>query len=88
LQASLREALASFHVAQLEATIPSEASRACAIRHPDQTLGFCIQERDFNYMKPGEELVVEPFQRLIAEKKIIGYPRPFWCMDTFKEHQN
>ena len=25
-------------------------------------------------MKPGEELVVEPFQRLIAENQLIGYP--------------
>ena len=49
---------------------------------------FVFRKEIFNYIKPGEELVVEPFQRLIAEKKIIGYPADhFWCMDTFKEHQ-
>ena len=42
----------------------------------------------FNYIKAGEELVEEPFQRLIAEKNLMGYRYDqFWCMDTFKEHQ-
>ena len=27
----------------------------------------------FNYMNDGEELVVEPFSRLIKEKKLLGY---------------
>ena len=39
-------------------------------------------------MKDGEELVGEPFKRLILENKIVGYRYDkFWCMDTFKEHQ-
>jgi glucose-1-phosphate cytidylyltransferase len=51
--------------------------------------GFFVFKRQiFDYIRPGEELVVEPFQRLIAENKIIGYQSDqFWCMDTFKEHQ-
>jgi glucose-1-phosphate cytidylyltransferase len=51
--------------------------------------GFFIFKREiFNYIRPGEELVVEPFQRLIAEKQLVGYRADkFWCMDTFKEHQ-
>lgn len=49
---------------------------------------FVFRKAIFDYMRPGEELVVEPFQRLIAEKKIVGYRSDqFWCMDTFKEHQ-
>jgi glucose-1-phosphate cytidylyltransferase len=49
---------------------------------------FVFRKEIFKYMKPGEELVVEPFQRLIAENQIIGYRSDqFWCMDTFKEHQ-
>jgi glucose-1-phosphate cytidylyltransferase len=49
---------------------------------------FVFRKEIFDYMKPGEELVVEPFQRLLAENKIIGYRSDqFWCMDTFKEHQ-
>ncbi len=49
---------------------------------------FVFKTEIFKYMKPGEELVVEPFQRLISEGQLIGYPYPdWWCMDTFKEHQ-
>ncbi|HCW08116.1 MAG TPA: glucose-1-phosphate cytidylyltransferase [Cytophagales bacterium] len=51
--------------------------------------GFFIFRREiFNYIRPGEELVVEPFQRLINEKQLVGYEAgKFWCMDTFKEYQ-
>ena len=40
-------------------------------------------------MREGEELVIEPFQRLIEEKQLIGYPYDgFWGgMDTFKDKQ-
>jgi len=49
---------------------------------------FVLRKSIFDYMKPGEELVVEPFQRLIEEHQLIGYQYPdWWCMDTFKEHQ-
>lgn len=50
--------------------------------------GFFILKRQiFDYIRAGEELVVEPFQRLIAERQLIAYRNPdFWaCMDTFKE---
>ena len=48
---------------------------------------FVLRKEIFNYMKDGEELVVEPFQRLIKEDKLMGYKYDdFWhCMDTFKE---
>ena len=51
--------------------------------------GFFVFRREiFDYMRPGEELVVEPFHRLIAEEQLIGYQRGrFWCMDTFRDHQ-
>jgi glucose-1-phosphate cytidylyltransferase len=40
-------------------------------------------------MEPGEELVDEVFQRLIAARELITVPHHgFWaCMDTFKERQ-
>jgi glucose-1-phosphate cytidylyltransferase len=39
-------------------------------------------------MRPGEELVLEPFARLIAERKLLAHrTEHFWCMDTFKEQQ-
>lgn len=49
---------------------------------------FVFRKEIFDYMRPGEELVVEPFKRLIAHNQLIGYEYDhFWCMDTFKEHQ-
>lgn len=49
---------------------------------------FAFRKEIFDYIKPGEELVVEPFKRLIQENQLIGYKYGhFWCMDTFKEHQ-
>ena len=49
---------------------------------------FVFRKSIFDFIKPGEELVVEPFQRLIEEHQLIGYRYPdWWCMDTFKEHQ-
>jgi glucose-1-phosphate cytidylyltransferase len=49
---------------------------------------FCLRPRIFEYIEPGEELVVEPFARLIAENQLLGYRYDrFWCMDTFKEQQ-
>jgi len=41
----------------------------------------------FDYIKPGEELVLEPFQRLIKDRKLVGYQYDgFWAsMDTFKD---
>jgi glucose-1-phosphate cytidylyltransferase len=48
---------------------------------------FLFTPNLFDYMKPGEELVEEPFYRLIADNKLIAYTHEgFWgCMDTFKE---
>lgn len=50
--------------------------------------GFFVFKKDiFNYIKDGEELVQEPFSRLIAERQIVGYKNPgFWAsIDTMKE---
>jgi glucose-1-phosphate cytidylyltransferase len=48
---------------------------------------FALKKEIFDYIQPGEELVVEPFQRLIAQKQLVGYRNSgFWaCMDTLKE---
>ncbi len=53
--------------------------------------GFFVFKREiFNYIEEGEELVQEPFQRLIEERQLIAYKHEgFWaCMDTFKEKQH
>ncbi|MBT9310886.1 glucose-1-phosphate cytidylyltransferase [Leptothoe kymatousa] len=48
---------------------------------------FALRQEIFDYMQPGEELVLDPFQRLIEHKQLIAYRNPgFWaCMDTLKE---
>jgi glucose-1-phosphate cytidylyltransferase len=52
--------------------------------------GFFVFRREvFHYIKEGEELVEQPFRRLISEQQLISHPHNgFWaCMDTFKELQ-
>jgi glucose-1-phosphate cytidylyltransferase len=48
---------------------------------------FAFKKAIFDYIKEKEEIVVEPFQRLIREQELIAYKNQgFWaCMDTFKE---
>jgi glucose-1-phosphate cytidylyltransferase len=79
----------SFHVVTLEDDNVVDSIQS--VRKTDILINagfFVFKKRIFEYMRPGEELVVEPFQRLIADKQLIGYRSDqFWCMDTFKEHQ-
>lgn len=52
--------------------------------------GYFIFRREiFDYLDEGEELVVQPFQRLIKESKLTTYPHTgFWApMDTLVDHQ-
>jgi glucose-1-phosphate cytidylyltransferase len=50
---------------------------------------FIFRKGIFDYINNGEDLVVEPFNRLIKENQLIGYKYDkFWhCMDTFKEQK-
>ena len=50
---------------------------------------FVLHRRIFDYMQPGEDLVGEPFQRMIVAGDLGAYTYDgFWaCMDTFKEKQ-
>jgi glucose-1-phosphate cytidylyltransferase len=51
---------------------------------------FVFRSELFDYLKPGEELVLEPFDRLAKEKQLLAYPyNGFWRnMDTFKDKMN
>jgi glucose-1-phosphate cytidylyltransferase len=52
--------------------------------------GFFVLDRQiFDYLGAGEELVVEPFHRLIEEDRLAALKYDgFWgCMDTYKEKQ-
>ncbi|HLK34252.1 MAG TPA: sugar phosphate nucleotidyltransferase [Terriglobales bacterium] len=50
---------------------------------------FVFKRRIFDYMADGEELVREPFERLVAEQQLLAYLYDgFWAsMDTFKDKQ-
>jgi glucose-1-phosphate cytidylyltransferase len=48
---------------------------------------FALRKEIFDVMNPGEELVLEPFSRLIEQRKLLSVPyNGFWQnMDTFKD---
>ena len=50
---------------------------------------FVFRKEIFDFMKDGEELLHEPFQRLVAQRKLLAYKYDgFWAaMDTFKDKQ-
>ncbi|MEQ1493581.1 MAG: glucose-1-phosphate cytidylyltransferase [Terricaulis sp.] len=50
---------------------------------------FLLKPEIFDYMSDGEELVVEPFERLIKENKLMAYRHTgFWrSMDTLRDRQ-
>jgi glucose-1-phosphate cytidylyltransferase len=50
---------------------------------------FVMRSEIFEHIGPGEELVREPFQRLIEARRLMAYKYDgFWqCMDTFKDKQ-
>ena len=75
-----------------------QADRDCnvtSVNHADSSQTwinggyFVFRQRLFDYIRPGEDLVNEPFARLIADKELITLKHTgFWaCMDTFKERQ-
>jgi glucose-1-phosphate cytidylyltransferase len=52
--------------------------------------GFFVLKREiFKYLHPGEELVIQPFQRLTRERQLAAYEHNgfFAAMDTFKDKQ-
>ena len=50
---------------------------------------FALRREIFQYLGDEEDLVEEPFRRLIGQEKLVTYVHDgFWaCMDTFKEKQ-
>ena len=48
---------------------------------------FALRREIFDYIHEGDELVEQPFQRLIVERKLTAFRWDgFWrCMDTFKD---
>jgi len=50
---------------------------------------FIMRQEMFQYINPGDELVGEPFHRLIQQRRLLSYKYTgFWqCLDTFKDKQ-
>ena len=64
----------------------------CELRRSDIWINggfFVLRKEIFNHIHPGDELVREPFQRLIERQALLAYKYTgFWqCMDTFKDKQ-
>lgn len=81
----------SYHVVSMEPGT-SLVSEVSSIRNGSVRINggyFVFRKEIFDYMHEGEELVLEPFQRLIEERQLIGYTYDgFWAgMDTFKDKQ-
>jgi glucose-1-phosphate cytidylyltransferase len=80
----------SFHLVSIE-----DGGRVKSIQHV-KNVGmringgfFVLRKQIFDWIKPGEELVEEPFRRLAEAGKLLAYPYDgFWaCLDTFKDKQ-
>jgi glucose-1-phosphate cytidylyltransferase len=80
----------TFHFANID-----DKGRVEEIRASDQSDiwingGYFIMRREiFDYMREGEELVVEPFKRLIEDDLLMAYKHEgFWrAMDTLRDRQ-
>jgi glucose-1-phosphate cytidylyltransferase len=79
----------SFHLIEMEAD--GDVSSIRSVSESDLLINggyFVLRHEVFDYMYPGDELVVETFARLMKERQLLGYRYDrFWVMDTFKEHQ-
>ena len=80
----------SFHVVSV--TGDGLVSDLRHIRNTDLWINggfFAFKREIFRYIKEGEDLVDEPFRRLIASQQLSAYRHEgFWaCMDTFKDKQ-
>ena len=79
----------NFHVVSLQSNLVTDLEN---ISQADIWMngGFFIFRRDiFRYIQDSEELVEQPFHRLVRERQLLAYQyKGFWaCMDTFKDKQ-
>jgi glucose-1-phosphate cytidylyltransferase len=81
---------ASFDIVQADPN--GKVQEICPLTRSETWIngGFLIFRNEiFQYIRPGEDLLSEPFHRLIDKQAVWGYRyRGFWqCMDTFKDKQ-
>ena len=78
----------SFNTVQSTADGTVTAMGAAHDHHIRINGGFFVMRSEiFDYIREGEELVEQPFARLIEQRKLLTFPWDgFWqCMDTFKD---
>ena len=80
----------NFHLAEVEAD--GVVTRFRTSTEADMWINggyFVFRNRIFDYIRDGEELVLEPFNRLIAERQLIAYRHEgfFRPMDTMRDKQ-
>jgi len=80
-----------FHVVEMEDD--GSVSRIASIGDSEVWINggfFVFRNEIFRYVREGEDLVTEPFQRLIAAGQLLAYKYTgFWeAMDTFKDRQS
>jgi glucose-1-phosphate cytidylyltransferase len=81
----------SFHVVQSDEHGRVTAIEDIAKSHLRINGGFFLFKQEiFKYMRDGEDLVNEPFQRLLQQDELLAYTYDgFWqAMDTFKDRQS
>lgn len=80
----------TFHVVETDDDGRVHTVRGAAESGVRMNGGFFVLRRAvFDHIRPGEDLVEAPFQRLIAAGELSAYRHDgFWhCMDTFKDKQ-
>ena len=80
----------SFHVAQLDSD--GTVTQIEPLSESDLWINggfFAFRAEIFDHLGRGEDLVAEPFSRLMAQRELIAFRhRGFWmAMDTFKDKQ-
>ena len=81
---------ASFDI--VRTTPEGRIAEVAALSHSDIWINggfFVFRNEIFDYINPGDELVREPFARLIQRQALLAHKcTGFWqCMDTFKDKQ-
>ena len=83
--------MASYHMISSEKDGTVTDVRSTALSSGRINGGFFVFKKAiFDYLQEGEELVEQPFRRLIEKRELLSYSYDgFWaCMDTFKEKQH
>lgn len=78
---------ASFHMVDADADGLVTRIRPAAEASRINCGYFALKQEIFESMEPGDELVVEPFHRLLERKQLVSWAWDgFWeCADTFKD---